>query len=121
MQFSYDTWTQPDTTQGYAEMQAGWTLTGRNAAATQWTCEHSIPTGTCPYASWTRMPGSVILSAAHDVALVGNTFTHLGGAGLDIEYGSQDNLVQGNEFTDISGSAIQLGSTNDSHAGRPRR
>jgi hypothetical protein len=113
LQFSYATWNQPDTTEGFAEMQADWTLTGPNASTTEGTCQYSLTKGTCPFASWTRTPGSVILSATHDVTVSGNTFTHLGGAGLDVEYGSQHDLVQGNEFTDISASAIQLGSTDD--------
>ncbi len=113
LQFSYATWTQPDTTQGFAEMQADWTLTGPNAANSQGTCSYSLPPGTCPYASWTRTPGAVQLSGTHHVTLAFDTFSHLGGVGLDIEYGSQDDLVQGNEFTDIAASAVQLGSTDD--------
>jgi hypothetical protein len=113
LQFSYGTWTQPDTSEGFAEMQADWTLTGAGAAGSQGTCTYSVPPGTCPFASWTRAPANVVLSGTHDVAMVDDTFSHLGGAGLDIEYGSQSDLVQGNVFTDISASAIQLGSTND--------
>jgi hypothetical protein len=113
LQFSYDTWTQPDTDNGFAEMQADWTLTGPGAAKSQGLCTYSTPPGTCPFASWTRTPGAVVLSATHDVTLEGDTFSHLGGAGLDIEYGSQGDLVSGNEFTDIAATAIQLGSTDD--------
>jgi hypothetical protein len=113
LQFSYATWTQPDTSEGFAEMQADWTLTGAGAAKDEGTCQYVKPSGTCPYASWTRMPGAVVLSATHDVTVAGDAFTHLGGGGLDAEYGSQDDLVQGNQFSDISGSAILMGSTND--------
>jgi hypothetical protein len=113
LQFSYDTWTQPDTDQGFAEMQADWTLTGPDAAKSQGTCQYTTPHGSCPYASWTRTPAAVILSATHGVTLDFDTFSHLGGAGLDIEYGSQDDLVQGNVFYDIAASGIQLGSTDD--------
>ncbi|HEY3841890.1 MAG TPA: IPT/TIG domain-containing protein [Acidimicrobiales bacterium] len=113
LQFSYATWTQPDTANGFAEMQADWTLTGPGAAASQGTCGYATPVGSCPFASWTRTPAAVVLSATHDVTLSGDTFAHLGGAGLDLEYGSQNDLVEGNEFTDISASAIQLGSTDD--------
>jgi hypothetical protein len=113
LQFSYGTWTQPDTNEGFAEMQADWTLTGPNAAKSQGTCTYSTPHGSCPYASWTRTPANVVLSATHQVTMEGDTFSHLGGAGLDIEYGSQNDLVEGNQFTDISASAIQLGSTDD--------
>jgi hypothetical protein len=113
LQFSYGTWTQPSTDQGFAEMQADWTLTGANASNAQGTCGYSIPAGTCPYASWTRTPANVVLSATHDVTMEGDTFSHLGGAGLDVEYGSQDDVITGNTFDDIAASGIQLGSTND--------
>jgi hypothetical protein len=112
LQFSYGTWLQPDSDNGFAEMQADWTLTGPGAAATQGTCMYA-PGGTCPYASWTRDPANVILSATHGVTMEADTFSHLGGAGLDIEYGSQGDLINGNEFTDIASSAVQLGSTDD--------
>ena len=56
LQFAYTTWTQPDTDQGFAEMQADWTLTGSRASSSQGTCTYSTPAGTCPYASWTRTP-----------------------------------------------------------------
>jgi hypothetical protein len=113
LQFSYDTWTQPDTVQGFAEMQADWTLTGGGASKSQGTCQYSIPHGACPFASWTRLPGAVILSATHNVDIVNDTLAHLGTAGLDLEYGSQGDLVQGNVLTDIAASGIQLGSTDD--------
>jgi hypothetical protein len=113
LQFSYGTWTAPDSPNGFAEMQADWTLTGPNAANTQGTCTYSTPAGSCPYASWTRTPANVVLSATHHVTMEGNTFAHLGGAGLDVMFGSQGDIVTGNEFTDIAASGIQLGSTND--------
>jgi hypothetical protein len=113
LQFSYDTWTQPDTDQGFAEIQADWTLTGPHAAQYEGTCQYTTPQGSCPYASWTRTPGAVQLSATHDVTIGFDTFTHLGSAGLDVMYGSQDDVVEGNIFSDIAASGIQLGSTND--------
>jgi hypothetical protein len=113
IEFSYGGWTAPDGPDGFAQMQADWTLTGPNATSTEGTCSYSTPPGSCPFASWTRTPANVVLTGAHDVVVSGNTFSHLGGAGLDIYSGSQHNLVQGNEFTDIAASAIQLGATDD--------
>ena len=113
LQFSYGTWTAPDSPNGFAEMQADWTLTGPGAVNTQGTCTYSTPAGSCPYASWTRTPANVVLSATHHVTMEGDTFAHLGGAGLDVMYGSQGDVITGNEFTDIAASGIQLGSTND--------
>jgi hypothetical protein len=112
--FSYATWLQPSSPDGFAEMQANFTLTGKNAANTEGTCQYTDPKGTCPFAAWTQEPAAVTLTAAHSVQVVGDTFTHLGGAGLNIVHGSQNDLVQGNVVTDTSGSGIQLGSADDS-------
>ena len=115
LQFSDAGWTATDSANGFAEMQADWMLTGPGVNKSQGACQYAKPagTGTCPFASWTRTPANVVLSATHDVTMAGDEFTHLGGAGLDIDYGSQGDLVTGNEFKDISASAIQLGSTDD--------
>ena len=113
IQFSYGGWTAPDGPDGFAQMQADWALTGPNASSSEGSCGYSVPPGSCPFASWTRTPANVVLTGAHDVVLSADTFSHLGGAGLDIYAGSQDNLVQGNEFADVAASAIQLGATND--------
>lgn len=123
--FAYGGWTGPDTPDGFAQMQADWTLTGPKAPSTEGTCQYSNPPGTCPFASFTRTPANVVLTNTRHVQVVGNTFSHLGGAGLDIYRGSsgdgtqgaQGDLVQGNEFTDIAASAIQLGSTDDVDSG----
>lgn len=113
IEFAYGGWTDPDTDDGFAQMQADWHLTGPGASSSEGTCQYSTPAGTCPFASWTRTPANVVLTATHRVTIAGDTFTHLGGAGLDVYYGSQNDLIQGNEFSDISASAIQLGSTDD--------
>jgi hypothetical protein len=111
--FSYATWLQPSGNDGFAEMQANMTLTGAGAATSQGLCSYISPAGTCPFASWTKPPAAVDFSAAHHVSFTGDLFTHLGAAGLGMQFGSQDNLIKGDEFTDISGSGILLGNTND--------
>ncbi len=123
--FSYGGWTGPDTPDGFAQMQADWYLSGPHASKTEGTCTYSNPPGTCPFASFTRTPANVVLSNTHDVEMTGNTFTHLGGAGLDLYrgrtgesiQGAQRDVVKGNEFTDIAANAIQLGSTDDIDSG----
>jgi hypothetical protein len=111
--FAYDTWLQPSGDNGFAEMQANMTLTGTGAATSQGLCDYISPAGTCPFAAWTKPPAAVDFSAAHNVAFTGDTFIHLGSAGLDLQDGSKNNLVQGDEFTDISSNGIQLGNTTD--------
>lgn len=113
IQFSYGGWTGPDTDNGFAQMQADWALTGPGAASTEGSCQWSTPAGTCPFASWTRTPANVVLQATHGVVMSDDTFAHLGGAGLDIYDGSQNDEVVGSVFTDIAANAIQLGATDD--------
>jgi hypothetical protein len=111
--FAYGTWTAIDSNDGFAQMQADWYLTGPGASSHQGTCGYTNPRGTCPFASWTRTPANVVLKSTSHVKMLGNTFTHLGGAGLDLYEGAKHDLVEGNEFVDISAQGIQLGATND--------
>jgi hypothetical protein len=111
--FAYQTWLRPSGNDGYSDMQSGHTLTGTNAYAQQGVCDYTDPPGSCPYASWTQTPGALNWTAARNVTFTGDTFTHLGSAGLSIGGGSANDSVTGNEFTDISGTGIELGNVND--------
>ena len=115
LQFAYATWLGPNSPDGFSEVQANYTLTGQHAAQTEGTCEYSTPQGSCPYGAWTQTPANVAFQAAQEVTFASDSFTHLGAAGLGLEYGSQNNLVYGSEFTDISGTGLQLGNVNDAH------
>jgi len=108
--FEYATWLTPSSPEGFSEIQAGYTNTGPNGWSTQGLCQF-VANGTCPYASWTREPGNVSISYGQRVEFADSTFTHLGAAGLELGDGSQDALVQGNVFTDISGNGVELGGT----------
>ncbi len=70
-----------------------------------------------------KSPANVVCHAAKSIVFERCTFTQLGGAGLDIEYGSQDNRVVGCRFYDISGTAIQVGDVlkDDHHPDDPRK
>jgi hypothetical protein len=85
LSFEYGSWLGPTTSRGFVDAQANWGAQGQ------------------------RLPANVVFYAAHKIDFEQNLFTHLGGAGLDLYGGSQDNTVNGNLFTDISGSGIQLG------------
>ena len=119
--FAHTTWRQPSSDEGFAEMQANMTLTGINASGSnpasgrppQGTCQYTTPPGTCPFAAWTKPPAAVSFRAAHRVAFERDAFTHLGATGLGFAYGSTDNVIEGNEITDTSGSGMMLGDTND--------
>ena len=55
------------------------------------------------------LPGVVNVSYARGISFLDNTFSHLGATALAMLPGVQDSRIVGNEFFDISASAIQLG------------
>jgi hypothetical protein len=56
-----------------------------------------------------KSPANVVCHAAKAIRFDRCVFTQLGGAGIDVEFGSEDNVISGCRFFDISGSAIQIG------------
>ena len=92
--FAYATWLQANTNEGYVSLQAGFTYVGVHA---------NVDTQV------SKTPGSVRFSTAKSVRLERNNFLHLGGSGVVVEFGSQNNTIIGNVFKDISGSGIQIG------------
>ena len=69
-----------------------------------------------------KSPANVVRHAAQGLRFERCTFTRLGGAGLDVEFGSQDNVISGCRFHDISGTAVQVGDVlkDDHHPDDPR-
>lgn len=107
--FSYAGWTGPDGPDGFSEVQANMRLTGADAWSLQGSCDRYPPTaGTCPYGNWTMTPGNVVFSSGSHISLIGNTFQHLGAAGLQLG-GVSDSVVRGNVVTDTSGNGIEIG------------
>ena len=70
-----------------------------------------------------KSPANVVCRAAKGVRFERCTFTRLGGAGIDIEFGSQGNTISGCRFHDISGTAVQVGDVlkDDHHPDDPRK
>jgi hypothetical protein len=96
--FSYATWLDPSSGDGYVSDQAGFHLTGAG---------HGPNTiGHDPHD--TATPGNVSARFAHDVRFTDDSFRHLGAVGLALGTGTQDALVKGNRFVDIGSSAVQL-------------
>lgn len=90
--FSHATWLEPNTPTGFSEF--AYNTFGRAG----------MPVGLAL--------GNVTFFAGQDLVFEGNTFVHLGGVGLHLDYGSQRNLVRGNVFRDISSHGIQIGNLN---------
>ncbi|MEY9889152.1 hypothetical protein ABIA31_002800 [Catenulispora sp. MAP5-51] len=112
LRFSYGTWDQPSSDEGFSEIQAGYTITGADGYATQGLCQF-IAGGTCPFGNWTKEPGNVSFEHDRRISFTGDVFTHLGAAGLDLGDGSQNDSVKGSVFTDISGNGLELGGVDD--------
>jgi len=69
-----------------------------------------------------KSPSNVVCHAAKSLCFERCTFTQLGSGGIDLEFGSQDNVIRGCRFVDISGTAVQVGDVleNDHHPKDPR-
>jgi hypothetical protein len=108
IQFSYATWLMPSSPEGFSEIQANYIVTGEDGYKRQGLCS-LVPDGKCPYGAWTKAPGNVSFRFATDIRFTSDVFIHLGGAGLDLNNGSQRDVVEGCVFTDISGDGFELG------------
>ena len=94
--FEYTSWNGPSTNEGYAPLQGTLHYTSQNSTLT-------------------KIPAAINLHAAVGVSIESNIFTHLGGAGVTLDQGSQNNSIATNHFTDISGSGIQVGDVDQPH------
>jgi hypothetical protein len=96
--FSYATWLQPSSDNGYVSDQGGFHLLGSGHEPNVIGHDpHNAPT-----------PGNVSFGFARDVRFVNDRFRHLGAVGLALGTGSQHALVRGSTFADVGSSAIQL-------------
>jgi hypothetical protein len=98
--FTYAGWLGPTLGGGFVDWQADWGLNSGFQGV--------------------RMPANVVFQTVQSIRLEGDNFTHLGGAGLDLYGGSQNNVVIGNTFADISGSGLQIGDISDPLRSDPR-
>lgn len=91
--FEHATWLRPNTTLGHPDAQNNIIreYDGSNPS------KESVP------------QAAVTLKIAKSVLFERCTFTRLGSIGLNLFEGSQDNLVRGCEFYDISGNGIMMG------------
>ena len=99
LQFSYATWLEPNSNDGYASDQSGNYLKGTGYHPN--TIGHQQVTY--------KTHGNVSLQYASNITFNFDKFIHLGGTALDLDTGSQNNTISNNIFTDISSAAIQVG------------
>jgi len=106
--FSYAAWLAPNSPEGFSEIQANYFVSGKDGYSRQGLCT-LVPGGACPYGAWSKAPGNVSFFYSTGIHFTRDAFLHLGGAGLDLNNGSQKNVVEGCVFTDISGDGLELG------------
>ncbi|MBN1346900.1 MAG: right-handed parallel beta-helix repeat-containing protein [Phycisphaerae bacterium] len=70
-----------------------------------------------------KSPSNIVCRATRSVRFERCTFTQLGSGGIDLEFGAQDNVIDGCRFHDISGTAVQIGDVlkDDHHPDDPRK
>jgi chitodextrinase len=109
--FSYSTWLAPSSSDGLIEGQAGFRMVGDDN-----------PDFDSTRLKWVKTPGAVNVSSGHGIGFEGNTFTHLGAVGLNLNTGTQGTDVTGNVFKEIAATGIQVGGTDviDAHPSDPR-
>lgn len=115
--FAYATWLLPSRL-GHPDVQANFILGTEDVFQ-----RPEFERGWVPlHGEFLKSPANVVVRAGRSVRFSRCTFEHLGGAGLDIEHGSQHNAVDRCAFRDISGSGIQIGDVQrDDHHPEDRR
>ncbi len=66
-------------------------------------------TGTKWTGNWGRVPAAIRWDYVEKSSLEDSVLTRLGGCGVELVTACHDNLIQGNEITDVSGNGIMLG------------
>ncbi len=91
--FAHSTYLTPSTS-GFLDNQAG----QYNVAPTK---------GNTQYVG--RPAGGVFVANANHIQFEDNIFAQMAATGLDFNYGTHDDMIEGNVFTDIGGSGISIG------------
>jgi regulation of enolase protein 1 (concanavalin A-like superfamily) len=114
--FQDTTWPQVNTDVGYTEIQADVMFPDQSCAtefspasfvgSNGGTSQDGLPFGACN----TTMSAAVEVHAGHDITFSGNTFTAMGTSGITYDGGTKNSAITGNSFTDIGGNGVQIGS-----------
>jgi hypothetical protein len=117
--FEHGSWLRPSEI-GLVDAQANFILDGKKLQKRkQGNCEGLGVV----HNEYLKSPSNIVCHAAKSIRFERCTFTKLGGGGIDIEFGAQDNAMVGCRFYDISGTAIQIGDVlkDDHHPDDPRK
>ncbi len=98
IQFSYATWLGASGPNGFSEVQANYLVWGTAG-----------PTAANDTFAWYQIPANVSLTYDQNIQFKSDVFVHLGGAGIGLGNGSQNDVIDGCVVTDTSGNGIELG------------
>jgi len=107
--FAYATWLRPSVA-GHVPLQAGMFLLDAYRLSPPGTAyAHGLDNQ-----AWIgRPPAGVSVRGAHDVVFERCRFEHMASAGVDFQWGTHDDVVEGCVFRDIGGNGIQMGKFSD--------
>ncbi len=109
LSFEYTTWMRPSQ-QGHVPLQAGMYLIDAYKLKRPGTPEKRG----LENQGWHGRPAAAVTVAwTQNVSFEKCRFEHLGGAGLDFLHGTENDIIRGCLFRDISGNAIQYGKVSD--------
>jgi hypothetical protein len=122
LQFSYTSWLQPSTGEGYADQQTGGYILGTwtRPADAFTSCSSGCGLFEATRPSFNQMPAAVQVSAANAISFSSSKFTNLGQVGIGIGndanghttgvgLGANNVTVTGNTFEQISAGGIVVG------------
>ena len=109
LEFQHSTWMRP-TLRGHNGEQAGM-FNDRIGYGTPGGTEERPELGDVIWLG--RPPATVYVACSNNIRFERDVFRHLGAAGLDLHFGTHDNSVVGNVFTDIGSNAIQVAKFSD--------
>jgi hypothetical protein len=115
IRFEHGNWLKPNQA-GFVDVQANFVLDEANLMKRKGGL-------TAVHSQHLKSPANVVCHAAKSVRFERCVFARLGGAGIDLEFGAQDNVISGCRFSDVSGTAIQIGDVlkDDHHPDDPRK
>jgi hypothetical protein len=109
--FAHTTWLRPSQ-QGHVPLQATMPMLEAKKLSPKGMPYHP---GLDNLAWIGRPPGAVSVKNARHISFENCAFEHLGSAGLDVQSGASDDVVEGCRFADIGGNGIQLGKFSDTN------
>jgi Right handed beta helix region len=109
--FAHTAWLRP-AEQGHVPLQACMPMLSAKKLSPKGTPYHS---GLDNLAWIDRSPGAVSVKNGRNISFRNCTFEHLASAGLDVQSGTSNSVVEGCLFRDIGGNGIQLGKFSDTN------